>query len=235
MFTSFQAQQNQKFDTLNQSMNVIKELHSELKNSVEFVSRKYDESLAKIELLQEENKTSKKQISLLEQKLEQYEKGSKASTLEIRNIPKTEPETKQQLIGMVMEVATAIQPNLNINSTEIRDVYRTKAETIVVDFTTVTRKSEVIGSVIKYNKSQKVKKALPLNTNNIKMKGAPRNIYLSDCLTVKTQQLFYLSRQLTKRQGFHGCWTSFGKVYIRKKEGDSPIHIKNIEDLNNII
>lgn len=237
MFTSFQDQQNQKFDLLNQSLQVIKELHSELKRSVEFVTAKYDESLSKIEQLQQENKTSRKQISILEQKLEYYEKASKATTLEIRNIPKTEPETKQQLMGMVMELGAAIQLNLNVNTSEIRNIYRTKGKTeaVVVDFTTVARKSDIIGAVIKYNKSQKLKKGLPLNTNDIKIKGVPQNIYISDFLTVKTQQLFYLSRQLTKRQGFHGCWISFGKIYIRRSEGDSPIHIKNSEDLDKII
>lgn len=184
--------------------------------------------------LQQENKNTKKQVQLLEQKLESHEKSARASTLEIRHIPKHENETKESLVNIIKDLSLAVNLPSKVAEAEIRDIYRTntKTEAVVVDFTTVARKTSFISAVINFNKIQKEQKQLPLNTNHLKVKGPPRNIYVSDSLTAKARRLFYLARQCAKAHSYDGCWISFGRIFLRKSEGERPIQIKDEVDLD---
>lgn len=234
MFVDFQEKQNAKFDIINQSINCIKELHLELKESVKFISKKYDESLVIIDHLQQENKNIKKQVQFLEQKLDHHEKSARASILEVRHVPKGELETKDSLVKVIQDLGAAVNVPSNVVEAEIRDIYRanSKTDAIVVEFTTVARKTAFISSFIHFNKIQREQKQLPLNTNHLKIKGPPRNIYISDSLTGRTRRLFYLARQCAKTRSYNGCWISFGRVFLRKSEGDKPIQIKDEGDLD---
>ncbi|CAG9790246.1 unnamed protein product [Diatraea saccharalis] len=85
-------------------MAIITHQNSEIKTSMEFISSKYDDYVDRISILEQENADYKKQIISLESKLEQIEKNSRTSMLEIRNIPKQQHENKEILRKIVMDI-----------------------------------------------------------------------------------------------------------------------------------
>lgn len=147
MFSELKLQQELKFDFLTGTINTVIEQNEEIKHSVEFMSQQYDEMLTKMNHLETQNAEYKKQIKSLESKLELMEKNSRLSAIEIRNIQKIKQENKQTLCGIIKGIGSLVSPQNCIQESEIRDIFRTKSDAIVVDFTTITRKEEGEGSI----------------------------------------------------------------------------------------
>ncbi|XP_073944742.1 uncharacterized protein [Choristoneura fumiferana] len=240
-------QSDAKYQSLTAAISTLITQNTEIQKSVEFMSKKYDEVLAQLNTLEHVNKQYKSQITSLESKLEILERNSKSSSLEIRNIPKSETEKKDSLFGLITSLGNAL--DLEINRSDIRDVFRMKTKEgstggapklfmrvnmdpstgpINVEFTTIAKKDGLVMACRNYNKINKLQ---PLNTTNINCTGPPRPIYIQDSLTRKAKHLHYLARAFKKTYQYHGCWTSYGKVYLRKYEGAPAIIIDSKEDL----
>lgn len=227
-------QQNAKFKSLSVAMESMITQNTEIQKSIEFMSNKYDEVLSKLNTLQQENNEYKAQITSLELKLELQERNSRASCVEIRNIPKTEAEKKETLLSLVKSVGNALEEN--IHDSEIRDVYRIKtkeniAGSIIVEFTTIAKKENLIKASRTFNKNHKEQ---PFSTTHIQHKGPRKLIYIAESLTKKAQHLHYLARQFRKTHQYHGCWTSYGKIYLRKEERSAAILIASEADLTKL-
>lgn len=59
-------------------------------------------------------------------------------------------------------------------------------------------------------------------------------IYVSEQLTPKAARLHYLARDLTRSQDYKYCWTSFGKVYVRKDDKTPVIPITSEAQIHNL-
>ena len=236
MITDFITEQNKKFESITQT-NSIKEQNFEIQKSVDFMSEKYDELISQVAILESENKSSKSRIQELEEKLEVQERNSRSTTVEIRNIPKLDKENKDNLIEIINKVSSIVKQPPFQENLEIREIYRpkTKNETVVVDFTTTTRKSMFIKHVIAYNKSQKLLHQPTLNTSNLNIQGPPKTIFISDFLTTKARRLYFLARQQAREQNYYRCWTSFGRVFIQKQEKSPVTRIEEQEDLRKLM
>lgn len=223
--------QDEKFETLTAAMNSVLSQNAEIHKSVEFISQKYDELLTKLDSLQRENNDCKAHIKTLESKLELLERSSIVSAVEIKNIPKPATEKKDYLQDMVKSVSNVL--DLNIQDSDIRDVYRVKTRDgsngpIIVEFTTVAKKQNLIKACKNFNKHNRDQ---PLCTQHINHPGPTMPIYLGECLTKKAKHLHYLARSFKKERHYHGCWTSYGKIYLRKQDGSPAIQIATEDDL----
>ncbi|CAG5015572.1 unnamed protein product [Parnassius apollo] len=69
MFNDFNKQQNQKIETLITSINEIKQQNVEIRESISFLSAKYDDVLKELEHIKEENNLKTCLINSLEQKI----------------------------------------------------------------------------------------------------------------------------------------------------------------------
>lgn len=233
LFQNFEKQQSAKLETL---ITTITTQNTEIQNSIEFLSQKYDDCLQKMDRLEKENLSYKKKIETLESKIELMENNSRFSMIEIKNIPKQETENKETLTNIVKQIGTHLeQPIL---TSDIRDLYRlkTKKETsnhIIVDFTTTILKSSFIKKCRTYNLVNKNNK---LNTKDIGLTCEQRPIYIDEALTKQTSKLFFLAREFVKEYKNFTCWTAYGKVYMKEKNKDNTpvIRIDNEEDLKKI-
>ncbi|KAI8426007.1 hypothetical protein MSG28_004983 [Choristoneura fumiferana] len=151
LFSDYCQKQDAKFDALTTSLASVISQNTEIKKSMEFISHKYDELVSKLADLQQENKSFKDKITSLEQQIEYSERKSRATSLEIRNIPK--------------------------------------------------------------------------------IQGPSKPIYIAEFLTPKAQHLFYLARQYKKTHEYATSWTSYGKVYIRLRDGAPAILIESDKDI----
>ncbi|CAH2097511.1 unnamed protein product [Euphydryas editha] len=234
IFTSFSQDQGKLFNELNKTIMDIKEQNEELKKSVDMMSHKYDEFLSRISALELERKEDKKIISQLEEKIEKMEQKSRCAAIEIRNIPKTNEETKSNLCSIIKNVGKVL--NLDLIDSDIKDIYRISSKDltnpIVVEFSTVIMKEKMIKGVKLFNKSKM--KGDKLNTTHLKYATAAKPVYVSETLTQKTQKLFYLARNFAKNYNYNFCWTSRGAVYLRKNENSSQVRINSQSDIDNL-
>lgn len=235
MISELKSQQELKLDHLATSMNTLLEQNIDIRKSIEFMSHQYDELLLTTNKLEKENAEHKKHIKNLENRLELFEKNSRSTSIEIRNIPKQQQETKQTIFNIVRDIGSVLCLDSAVRECEIRDIYRAKSEAIVVDFTTTERKETLLTASKSYNKSKREKREPQLNTHLLKIQGPTRTIFISEFLTPTAKRLYFLAREHVKNKKLLSTWTSYGKVYVRGSEGQVPIRITEEAELNKLI
>lgn len=232
ILSSQESSNNLKFEKLFAFMMDIKDQNADIQKSLDFLSFKYDDKLENMVKLEQKNKDYELKISELEMKVEQLERNSRASTIEIRNVPKQPPENKTSLRIIVKQIGETIdQPVLD---SDIQDIFRlrTKKETsnhIVVNFTTTATKDGFIKQCRNFNKANKDSKH---NTSHLSgLSGPPQPIFIDESLTSLGRKLFFPARQFVRDNRYHSTWTSYGKVFIRKTQDSPAIRIDGEEDL----
>ncbi|CAK1582400.1 unnamed protein product [Parnassius mnemosyne] len=152
MFEQLTAQQENKFESLNNTLATIISRNQTIQNSVDSLTAKHDDLQKKIDHLEQENNEYKKRVANLENRLDHLEKSVRCSTIEIRNLPKLEVENKKTLIDIIHLVGSTLGLETPIHQSEIRDIFRTKSEAVVVDFTTNLTKKSFLAKYKSYNK-----------------------------------------------------------------------------------
>ncbi|KAJ0183169.1 hypothetical protein K1T71_001145 [Dendrolimus kikuchii] len=214
--------------------NEIKNSNQEIEKALEFINAQYEDMKQKVESLEKERNDQKVQIAVLESKLEDMQRVSKASMIEIRNLPIiNKPETKGDLSNIVQNTCKAL--NLVVPQTAIRDVYRlygkTGKGTIIADFNSVMVKNEVLQGLKAYNKIHSNKR---LTSSAIGLPGEDIPIYISESLSSRGRRLFYLARDFAKTQGYKFCWTNNGRIYLRETTESTHLEIKNEIQLHSL-
>jgi hypothetical protein len=218
------------FGDLKSSIEVIKEQNTRLQESMDFTSAKYDDLMNTMSRYEKEKEEDRNYIKLLEEKLEQMEKHNKDTSIEIRNIPKPDAETKKDLLKIVTEAFKVI--NTPIQESEVKDVFRVGSKrsnsNIIMDFTSVLTKEKVLANLKTFNAKNKPNR---LNTEHLKLKGPKTPIFISENFTTRTKRIFFLAREAAVRNKYTFCWTSYGRIFVRKEEGAKHLQIKNEDDL----
>lgn len=238
MFEEWQKSQDTKLSKLIAEVIEIKEQNKDIKRSNEEIEKSmiminglYENMKKKVEGLEAERKQNQLQIAQLEMKIDDMQRSSKASSIEIRNIPLPEkPESKADLCEIVQNTGKALQ--VSVDKAAIRDVFRLNGRagkgTIIAEFTSVITKNDVINACKTYNKQHPAQR---LNSAALGFKSPPTPIYVSEALTSKGRRLFFLARDLAKSHDYKFCWTSNGKVFLRKTPDSSHIEIKDENQL----
>ncbi|PZC78074.1 hypothetical protein B5X24_HaOG202609 [Helicoverpa armigera] len=136
LFDDFQAQQDKKFEQLNETLKTITNQNQDIQKSVDALSSQHNDLLLKIKNLGLENKNYRNRLTLIENQLDQQERNIRSTTVQIRNIPKQEGENKNLLTDILFNIGSTLELEPPILESEIRDVSRAKSETLVVDFVT---------------------------------------------------------------------------------------------------
>ncbi|CAH0401555.1 unnamed protein product [Chilo suppressalis] len=233
MFANFVSDQNSKLQTLQETIMEIKEQNSNTQTFIDMISEKYDELHKEIEKLKEERRENWSYIENLENKIENIERNVSSSKIEIRNVPVLLKENKEVLLNLVQNIGNIL--NLQLQKSDFRDVYRgfakpDKIKPIIVEFSSVLHKEKLLMLAKKLRKSD----PNSLNTSRLKLEGEPKQFFLAECLTARARRLFYLSRDFAKTFKYGYCWTSYGKIYLRKKEGAPQIRINAEADLTKL-
>lgn len=224
------AKSDAKFADLQVAMREIIAQNTEIKESIAFASRQYDDMVTKIESLELERKADRHHIQQLEERVEGLERLLSSTKIEIRNIPKKQGESKEDLCKFLTE-NTAKALGMPIQSCDIKDVFRAGKKDdlpIIVDFVSIAKKENIIKRVRKINTKSK------LNTTHFGLDTPTKPVYIAEKLTKNTQRTFFLARTYAKNNGFKYCWTSYGQVYLRKDDGQQHIIIRSEADLNNL-
>lgn len=214
MITSWMAQQSDERTQITSSLKSIEE-------SLTFLSTKYDDMCKKVELMEQERHKHKEYITILENKIENLMKLQRKCSFELKNVPRSENESKETLVSMVCNLSTSLK--VDIHKNDIKDIYRTTMKgdkkPIVVEMSTYFQKLNITTAAKKFNIYNNNNK---LNTQNLGLKGTCTPVFISDHLTPNGNRLYYLAREMCKTMNFKYCWTSVGEVLVRKND-TSPI------------
>lgn len=127
--------------------------------------------------------------------------------------------------------------NIPVQTSDIWNIYRVPSKStsanmpVIVEFTTTIMKENFLQSVKNYNRKNSRNK---LNSLHLKIEGPELPIYISENLTSNGRRLYSAARKFASEQKFDFCWTSNGRVYLRKKEGDPLRRIEFESDLEKI-
>ncbi|CAG5021331.1 unnamed protein product [Parnassius apollo] len=232
MFAELKTPQDQKFELLNTALMTIVTQNQEIQKSVETLTHQHQDLLAKINHLELENNEYKQQILTLETKLDFLEKCARGNSIEIRNCTGRQTnENKIVLTDIIHKLGLTLGLNTPIQDLEIRNIFRTKTDDIIVDFNSILWKVTFLLNYKNYNKSKRQNGETVLNSEHINLPGTPRSIYISEYLTTKLRRIFYIARESVKNKKLFAAWTAYGKIYVKKEEGTKPIRVDNESEL----
>lgn len=236
ILSMFQAQEIE-IKKINSNLNDIKTTNTNIETTISFLAAQNDELKKKIELLELKRNKDKEEITILEDKFENLQRECRKSNLEIKNVPKLADESRDRLIDMIITLAKTT--GYVLSSSEIKDIYRVKGKDktsssppIIVETSSPIVKTELLRSCKSYN----IRHSHKLCAKHLGHKTREDTpIYVSEQLTSKGARLFFLARELTKSKSFKYCWTSYGRVYVRKNDNSPVITIRNEAQIQNLL
>lgn len=208
-------------------------LTAKLSNSEERIK-----SLEKSEQeLRESNITLKATVTNLEDRLNSVAQATLRSELEIIGLEETRNEnsfhivlTTAQKIGV--ELCEADIDDASRAGPRRRDGDSNAEETkylprpLVVRFARRAKRDEFL----KASKSRR-----NLDSKDIVGAGPERRVFLNERLTPSNRRLFRNARAHASCLGFRYCWTRYGSIFVRKREGSPAKQIRCEEDLERLI
>lgn len=237
MISAMLATQQEQLSKVYPTLMDIKTTNINIENAMAALSAQNEDLKKKIEFLETRSKRDNDYIIILEDKIEDLQRAARKSNFEIKNVPKALQETRDDLVKMVLTLSKSVEST--IDKKDITDVFRvqnkrhnTKSSTIVVELGSTLLKADFIRKIKDFNKANKEKicaKHLGLKT------GEYNPIFVSEQLTAKGARLFFLARDLAKSRNYKFCWTSFGKVLVKKDDNASTITITNEAQVNSLM
>lgn len=198
----------------------IQKTNSEIEKSVEYIHKEYENIREVVELLQKERLEERQYIAELEKKVDDLQRSSRSSAVEIRNVPLTENESTSDIADIVLKTCDTIEAN--INESDLRDVFRLPGKKgttrpILAEFLTVSSKNKVLKASRTFNKVRQT--AEKLNTKHIGVGTKQQPIYVAEHLFYSMRQLFYEARVFAKQHRYRFCWIQDSKILLREDEG----------------
>lgn len=239
MIKSLMTDQESDIKKIYPTLQEIQLTNQKIENSISFISSQNEEFKKKIEELESQARKDKEHIFLLEEKIEEMQRSCRKTSIEIKNVPKTNNETTEDLTKLVICLSKTIE--CPITKSDIRDIFRVQGKKdrkmnnnlpIIVETNSAILKTEILKKCKAYNIKQEQKlcaKNLGFTTNQ----DTP--IYVSEQLTAKGSRLHFLARDLKKSKSYKFCWTAYGKVYVKKDEDSPAIRINNEAQIHKLL
>lgn len=235
-FTNLKVDNDSKYKQLNEAINELKTHNEEILKSnkkmeqtIEQTSALYNDLKDTVIKISSEHNVALQKIAALEEQLEQVQRNQLKTSLEISDLPKAENENLCELLNTIHTCL-----GLSIGKDDIVEVYRVnnlKKKPVVVQYRNACSRNDVLRAIKNHNKTNP-KKRFCAKDANPEWKEDP--IYFNESLTTNARRLFFAARNLQKVHGFKYCWTSSGRVYVRKIEGSPAIQIKSNDQIEKL-
>lgn len=172
--------------------------------------------------LKHDNNDKLRSLNDLERQVDDIQRTLCSKSIELRSVPISNNENLQTYLQSLCNTIGVKMEESNVVS-----AYRSRSSfnnnsNIIFEFKTKDCKQEIIAAIKKYSKQNTEK----LNTLHIGLKEK-RNIFISELLTKQTKQLFYKTREFARTNNYQYCWTTYGRIYIRKSHGSAAIPIRS--------
>lgn len=219
--TSFQEEELKKITT---TLKDIQRSNGNIESAIAFLTAQNEEQKQKIDKLERQAQEDKKYVTLLEDKIEDMQRSMRKTCFEIKNVPKKDSESKEDLIEMVINLTKNI--GCDVNKNHIKDIYRVRSKKdgvqntpIIVETTSTILKNDIL----KLSKSFNIRHKTKICARHLGLRNKEDEpVFVSENLTSRSARFYFLGRDLVKSKSYKFCWTAYGKVYVRKDE-KSPI------------
>lgn len=221
-------------DIKKQNVN-IQSSNNEIEKSLDFLSHQIKEVEKKMDGLERERLNTQMQITELEEKNESLERIIRKTSVEIKGVPKRKKEDKQDLLSMVNTLMKTVE--LEVSPSDVKDIFRLPSKetaitsALVLEFSNTFIKDKFLKSTRKYNSFHKPSQ---LNSSHLGISNTDTPLFFSDHLTTKAKRLHFLARDFAQKENFRFCWITNGRIFLRKKEGDRHILVKNENTLQQL-
>lgn len=208
-----------------------------IEKSITFLMSQNEEYKKKIDILERETQEDKKYILLLENRIEDIQRENRKANIVLNNVPVKKEENKEDLMDIVLSFTSAI--GCPLNKASIKDIYRVrpkKQDMVRAPIIFETASTLIKSEIMKLTKSFNYKNQTKLRAKHLGFKTSEDTpIFVTEHLTTKGSRLYYLARDVAKSKKYKFCWTSYGKIYIRKNENSSIITIYNEAQIQQLL
>lgn len=196
--------------------------NAELVQAVDFINHKYEDIKVTVDVLEKGVNKNSETLSALEDQMRDVMMASRPATLQLRNVPARDKESVNDLITIFAKITKVC--NVDISRNDLRDIYRLPGKPgtsrpIVAELSTVLTKNNVLNAVRGFNRQRPTQEKL--NTKSLDIPGEVQPIYVDEHLLPAARKLYNRCRTFAKENCYQYCWTSNGKILIRKDESAS--------------
>ena len=221
---------------------LMKQIEDVMKN-IQYTSEKYDEIVRLLKASDEERKVLKAENKSLKTKVLESENELKAlkepyndldqylrrDCVEIRGLPVgSECANTNDVLKVAEKIGVDLAP------CEISVSHPLPSRTVATTQGGNTRLNAIIVKFVRRDVKEKFYHARK-NLKNLTASDfgyqSRNKVYINENLTRKNKELFNSTLKIKKEKGFKYIWTNQGRIYLRKNEASSPVHIKNQSDL----
>lgn len=237
LITSFLTEQKKEIGEIKTSLQSLQQSTINIEQNIALLTSQNEEFQKKFEQLEAEVKRDREYIHILEDKVEDLQRTSRKTCIELKNVPRKPSENRDDLIKMVTCLAKNV--SLELCERDIKDVFRIKQRNdreknspIILELGSTILKSDLLKKVKEFNTKTKNK----LQAKHLGHKTSEDTpVYIAEQLTAKGARLYFLSRNLAKTKQYKYCWTAFGKVYVRKDDQSRIIHIQSEAQVHQLL
>lgn len=236
LFEAFIKTQRDELKNINANLKDIHQTNSKIETAISNLSMQNEELKEKLVQLELQTKKDKDHIIILEDKIEDLQRSMRKNNIEIKNVPKKTQETREDLINMVLYLAKTI--NLDMSKRDISDIFRLQGKKdgknppIIVDLGSAILKQNLLKKTKTFNIKNKAK-IQAKHLGFVTSEDVP--VFISEQLTPKNARLFFLARDLAKSKQYKYCWTSFGRVLIRKDDNASVVLVRSEAQVHSLM
>ncbi|XP_046671571.1 uncharacterized protein LOC124361554 [Homalodisca vitripennis] len=187
--------------------------------------------MEKFEAVIEENLILKKRVEDLEVRLEEAEQYSRRNTIEIHGLPfpQNKTETQEEVIELVKKVGEGLGTNIDESMIDAchrlsRRPMGDRPPPVVVKFVRRIDKDRVM---------EKRRQKREFSTRHMGL-AMDTPVYLNEAMSPARRRLFALAREAKKTNNYQFLWSRNGKIFMRKKTGDSVVLVTCQDDLNKL-
>ncbi|KAI8426450.1 hypothetical protein MSG28_005277 [Choristoneura fumiferana] len=205
------------------------------------MSERYDEMHSQLMANQEDMSNLKKEnselrtsVSELSSRLEFLEQNSRECNVEITCLPEFKGELLQTTVVQLANVVSyPLQPTDILACKRVAKLNpnNERPRAVIVKLRSALQRDELLTAVIKYNKN-KQDRAEKLNTYDLGIAGRKSPVFVSEHLSPAVKRLHAETRIAGKAKSYKFVWVRYGRIYVRKNEEASLLHIRNSSDLN---
>lgn len=208
---------NRKLD----SLLPLKETVDGIEQSVQAMSEKYDEVLARLTQHDNNMKDLRKRVEKLEQKdpteevkqlrqtVHELEWRSRRLNLEIHGIPQV---ANENLLDKVNEVAQKLSVPI-LSEAEVTSMHRLPSNP-----------NRVPGVIVRFSRQTTRDRWLASKSN---LRRTETTIYVQENMTRQNRALLSATKTWAREHGYQFAWHKNGKILVRKKAGDRAVVIES--------
>lgn len=111
--------QRKELSMINSKLNEIKAVNQKIEQSMDFIAQQNEELQKKITILEDQAKKDRECINMLEERMEDLQRSGRKACLEIKNVPKKNFETKDDLINLFTNLSKSVNCKIERSTLKI--------------------------------------------------------------------------------------------------------------------